>query len=103
MGDNPIRILVVEDNSDDALLLRDLLGGGSRGQFELVHAERLDTALKTLHGQTFDVALLDLHLPDSGGVETFLQFHRHAPAIPVVMLTGWDDETTAVTAAKEGA
>ena len=103
MGDNPIRILLVEDNSDDALLLRRTLDEGPRGQFELVHAERLDAALKALHGQIFDVALLDLHLPDSGGVETFLQFHRHAPAIPVVMLTGLDDETAALTVAKEGA
>jgi phosphoserine phosphatase RsbU/P len=103
MGDNPIRILIVEDNNDDAVLLQHSLNEGPRGQFELTHVEQFGAALKALRDRTFDVALLDLHLPDSQGVDTFLQFHRHAPMIPVVVLTGLDDETAAITAAKEGA
>lgn len=103
MGSDPIRILLVEDNADDALLLQHTVGQGPRGQFVVVHVERFDAALQILRKQTFDVALLDLHLPDSQGVNTFLQFHRHAPEIPVVMLTGLDDETAALTVAREGA
>ncbi len=103
MGDKPIRILLVEDNPDDALLLRRTLNEGPRGQFDLIHVERLDPALKQLREQAPDVVLLDLFLPDSRGLETFRTLHDQAPGIPVVVLTGLADETVAITAAKEGA
>jgi serine phosphatase RsbU (regulator of sigma subunit) len=103
MGEKAIRILLVEDNEDDALLLRRMLKEGPIGQFELVHADRLDAALKQLVEPAFDVVLLDLSLPDSRGLETFRSLHCQSPAVPVVVLTGLDDETTAITAAKEGA
>ena len=67
MGDEVIRILLVEDNSDDALLLRRTLDDRTRNLFDLVHAERLDAALKHLNSAAFDVVLLDLSLPDSHG------------------------------------
>jgi sigma-B regulation protein RsbU (phosphoserine phosphatase) len=103
MGEKVIRILLVEDNEDDALLLRRTLVDGQRGQFELEHVERLDPALKRLGEAAFDVVLLDLSLPDSRGLGTFRRLHDQTPAVPVVVLTGLDDETTAITAAKEGA
>jgi sigma-B regulation protein RsbU (phosphoserine phosphatase) len=103
MGEKAIRILLVEDNEDDALLLRRTLKEGPTGQFEMVHADRLDAALKQLVESAFDVVLLDLSLPDSRGLETFRALHDQSPAVPVVVLTGLDDETTAITAAKEGA
>jgi len=103
MGDKPIHILLVEDNPDDATLLQITLNEGPRGQFELVHVERLEAALKRLKEQTFDLVLLDLSLPDSRGLETFRRLHSQSPGIPVVALTGLDDETVAITAAKEGA
>ncbi|MCX6909534.1 MAG: response regulator, partial [Verrucomicrobia bacterium] len=103
MGDKPIHILLVEDNPDDATLLQITLNEGPRGQFELVHVERLEAALKRLKEQTFDLVLLDLSLPDSRGLETFRKLHHQSPGIPVVALTGLDDEMVAITAAKEGA
>lgn len=103
MGEKAIRILLVEDNSDDALLLRRMLKEGPSDQFELVHVERLDAALKRLSEPVFDVVLLDLSLPDSRGLETFRRLQDQTTAVPVVVLTGLDDETTAITAAKEGA
>jgi sigma-B regulation protein RsbU (phosphoserine phosphatase) len=103
MGENPIRILLVEDNPDDATLLQITLNEGPRGQFELLHVERLEAALKQLREQTFDLVLLDLTLPDSRGLETFRRLHAQSPETPVVALTGLDDETLAITAAKEGA
>lgn len=103
MGDQPIHILLVEDNSDDATLLQLTLNEGPRGQFELVHVERLAEALKRLKAQAFDLVLLDLTLPDSRGLETFRKLHHQSPEVPVVALTGLDDETVAITAAKEGA
>jgi len=103
MGEKAIRILLVEDNSDDAVLLRRTLEEGPRDQFELVHVERLAAALTRLKEQVFDVVLLDLSLPDSRGLATFRDLHNQTQAVPVVVLTGLDDETTAITAAKEGA
>ena len=103
MGENSIRILLVEDDSDDALLLQRTLNEGPRGQFDLVCVERLASAIKAQHEQAFDAVLLDLSLPDSRGLETFLQFHDHAPTVPVVVLTGLDDETVAIAAGKKGA
>ncbi|OHE75461.1 MAG: hypothetical protein A2107_12030 [Verrucomicrobia bacterium GWF2_62_7] len=103
MGEKAIRILLVEDDSDDAVLLRRTLDEGPRDQFELVHVERLNVALTRLKEQTFDVVLLDLSLPDSRGLATFRSLHSQTSAVPVVVLTGLDDETTAITAAKEGA
>ncbi|MFA7007075.1 MAG: response regulator, partial [Verrucomicrobiia bacterium] len=103
MGEKPIRILLVEDNSDDAVLLRRTLEEGPRDQFELVHVERLEAALTRLKERAFDVVLLDLSLPDSRGLATFRNLHSQTPDVPVVVLTGLDDETTAITAAKEGA
>ncbi|MBI5684935.1 MAG: SpoIIE family protein phosphatase [Verrucomicrobia bacterium] len=103
MGEKAISILLVEDNEDDALLLRRTLAEGPRDQFDLIHVERLDAAMNKLGEQAFDVVLLDLSLPDSRGLGTFRNLHDRTPAVPVVVLTGLDDETAAITAAKEGA
>ena len=103
MGEEVIRVLLVEDNEDDVFLLRRTLSDGQRGQFDLVRADRLEAALKQLREAAFDVVLLDLSLPDSRGLETFRGLHGQTPAVPVVLLTGLDDETAAITAAKEGA
>ncbi len=106
----PIRVLLVEDSPSDVLLLREALVRGSEVRFEITHAEFLRDALDHLTrteaagspGNT-DVVLLDLGLPDSDGLETFLTLQRHAPALPVVVLTGRADETLGVRAVQEGA
>ena len=68
---DPIRLLLVEDNPGDAVLLRETLREvGGKDQFTLTHVTRLDEALQKLSGQTFDVILLDLSLPDAHGLET---------------------------------
>jgi PAS domain S-box-containing protein len=98
-----LNILLVEDNSGDARLLQELLTEVTSVQFELTRVECLSKALKYLGEESFDVVLLDLSLPDSQGLETFTKLHHQVPQVPIVILTGLDDETLAVTAVQSGA
>ncbi|PLZ05131.1 hybrid sensor histidine kinase/response regulator [Fischerella thermalis] len=103
MPEQPIKVLLVEDNPGDVRLLQEFLWDVTTAQFELMPVERLDRTLKLLNQESFDVILLDLSLPDSQGLETFITLHRQAPAIPIIVLTGLDDENLALRAMQEGA
>jgi two-component system cell cycle sensor histidine kinase/response regulator CckA len=98
-----IRILMVEDDPDDALLFREMLAEVTAAPPQLVHVERLEAAIERARVEAFDVVLLDLSLPDSRGIETFLDLNRAISGVPIVVLTGLDDETVAVKAVQEGA
>lgn len=103
MAGQPFQVLLVEDNYGDVRLLRELLSDVTSTQFRLLHVQQLDEALKCLEQESFDVILLDLVLPDSQGIETFVKIHRQASAIPIIVFTGFDDETLAIRAMQEGA
>ena len=95
-----MRVLLVEDNDDDALLIRESLSGTA---LEIDRAERLSTALAQLTLGKFDAVLLDLSLPDAWGLETIRRLRREAAAVPIVVLTGLNDEEIAMRAVEEGA
>ncbi len=99
----PLHILHVEDNADDALLLQRVLRTAAGDGFRLTRAARLDEALRLLHTARLDAVLLDLGLPDSAGVETLRRVRAQAPAVPVVVLTGHDDQACAEWAVQHGA
>lgn len=103
MEEKPVKVLLVEDSPTDALLLREALTDERTMQFRTAHAETLSDALRALQEQPFDLILLDLGLPDSQGLETFARMHDHVPQIPIIVLTGLDDDTLAIQAVKEGA
>ena len=98
-----VRILLIEDNPGDARLIRESLFEVPTTAFELQHADRLNAGLKILAQGGVDLILLDLSLPESWGINTLLKVREAAPTLPVVVLTGLDDETAAVTAVQEGA
>lgn len=98
-----MKILLVEDNRGDARLIQEMLEEVDAGEFDLVRAETLAEALKCFDETTVDVILLDLTLPDSHGLDTFLKINNRAPAIPVVVLSGFGDESFAVEAVRRGA
>jgi two-component system, cell cycle sensor histidine kinase and response regulator CckA len=100
---HPIKILLIEDNPGDVLLLQETLSEITFVELELVHVDRLKNALKKLSSEDFDVILLDLVLPDSNGLDTFIQIQEQTPATPIVVLTGMTDETLAISAMKAGA
>ena len=100
---NSLEILLVEDNLEYAQLLQEFLRGVVSPRLLLTHAKRLAEALAWLDRQTFDAVLLDLTLPDEQGLETFLRTQARAPMVPIVVLTGLNDESLAVKAVSQGA
>src|SRR5579859_3955222 len=98
----PIRVLLVEDSPTDVLLAQEALEGG-RTKFEVVNALCLAQAVDLMHARTFDVVLLDLGLPDSQGLDTLRQIHSIKPDLPVVVMTGTDDDQLALKAVHQGA
>lgn len=103
MSQEPIRILLVEDDEDDAFLLQRALTKTAPGQFDVQRVVTLEDALRTLISAQFSVVLSDLSLPDSRGFETFERIHEADPEVAIVVLTGNDDERLAVRSLNEGA
>src|SRR5438105_7842377 len=98
-----VKVLLIEDSPVDSRLLRLLLSESTTLHFDLTHVERLSEGLKRLSKDPFDVVLSDLTLPDSHGFETFEWLHAHVPDMPIIVLSGSDDETLAIRAVREGA
>jgi diguanylate cyclase (GGDEF)-like protein/PAS domain S-box-containing protein len=96
-------LLLVEDNPGDARLLREMLNEQSMHFTELMHLECMADAEKHLSATPVDIILLDLGLPDAEGVEAVRRVRTAAPRVPLVVLTGRDDETLAAQALQEGA
>jgi PAS domain S-box-containing protein len=98
MSKDCVRVLLVEDSPSDAQLLCESLENYSLQKFEINRAERLDEAIALLAQRPFDVILQDLNLPDSNGMETCKRMSRAAGQVPIIVLTGADDETVAAEA-----
>jgi len=99
-----IRVLLLEDNPDDARLIRRALAGSAARHLRLARVEeRLAAVLAAAPLAQVDVILTDLDLPDSSGLETVSALRRAAPLVPIVVLTGQADEALGVAALREGA
>ena len=101
-----IRVLHVEDEFEISELASNLLSKSELASFSLVWADTLDAAVFQLEqGEpgNFDAMLLDLHLPDGGGLETISKMHQQAPKIPIVVLTGETDRELVKGALAAGA
>jgi len=98
-----IKVLLIEDNPGDARLVREILSGIEDSAFELQHADRLQTGLKMLAGEEFDIVLLDLGLPDSSGMETLTRVHEQALDVPIIALTGNTEKLLGRESVREGA
>src|SRR6266850_2693319 len=97
------RVLLIEDNPGDVRLIREMLSEGDEQLFELDCVGRLAQGLEYLSTRDVGVVLLDLSLPDSYGFDTFLKVYAHSPKVPIIVLTGHDDRTVALSAVKTGA
>lgn len=97
------RILIIEDNFRDVRLIQEMLKEIPSFSFEFKHVERLDEGIKCIKKGKYDVLLLDLNLPDSAGIETFVKAYDAAPNLPIVILSGAADEEAALDAVHEGA
>ncbi|MCL4294134.1 MAG: response regulator [Anaerolineae bacterium] len=103
MAEESIRILLIEDNLGDARLLRELMAEVEGVHFQLIHVDRLSAGLTCLGEGDVDVVLLDLSLPDSQGPDTLTRLQSSAPDVPVVVLTGLEDETLGMALVQAGA
>jgi two-component system sensor histidine kinase UhpB len=102
MNEKTVRIILVEDNPGDALIIQEMLKEIYDNHFDLHSFQRVDEGLKHLN-ENFDIMLLDLNLPDSQGIETFNTMNKHAPELPIIILTGLVDEELAINIVSEGA
>src|SRR4030095_5587693 len=101
--EKPIKVLLVEDSPVDSRLLQLLLGESRTLYFSWTCVSHLAEAIAKLRTAQFDVVLSDLTLPDSQGFETFQALHAQAPNMPIIVLSGTDDENMAIKAVREGA
>jgi hypothetical protein len=103
MREKPLQVLLVEDNAGDVRLLREMFSKERRDAFELTHLLRMSEAETHLAKGGVDIVLLDLGLPDGHGLDTVRRAHAAAPEVPVIVLTGLDDEALAAEAMIAGA
>jgi two-component system sensor histidine kinase/response regulator len=103
MNGNAIRVLLIEDNPGDARLIQEMLAGPRGGAFELERVDCLSGGLDRVVARKPDVVLLDLGLPDAQGLEALRAMQGRAARVPVVVLTGLNDEEVAAQAVQEGA
>jgi DNA-binding response OmpR family regulator len=98
-----MRILLIEDSVDYVRLLQVHLADVGAGQFVLTSACRLSDGLQRLAETSFDAVLLDLSLPDSHGMDTLVRVRAAARDLPIVVLTGTEDETLGLQLIQAGA
>ncbi len=97
-----IRVFCIEDNPGDRDLVSQYLEE-ARGSYEVSFASTLAEAMERFDPGSMDVVLLDLGLPDGNGLDTFYRFHAHATGMPVIVITGLDDDELGIEAIKNGA
>jgi diguanylate cyclase (GGDEF)-like protein len=98
-----VHVLLIEDNPGDARLIKEALAESTRTRFQVEVAQTLSDGLVQLAAQDYDAALIDLSLPDSMGLDTVLRARAGAEAVPIIVLTGLDDDTVASAAVNAGA
>ncbi len=96
------KILLIEDNLADIRLIKELLSD-TKLDANLKCANSLSKAIKYLEEETFDIILLDLGLPDSQGIKTFSRINSIVPKVPIIILTGTNDDDLSIQAIREGA
>jgi len=103
MTASPRELLVIEDNAGDARLLREMINGQGAHNTRVAHVTTMAAAEAHLAAHAVDVILLDLGLDDAKGLEALRRARAAAPRVPLMVLTGLDDEALAAEALQQGA
>ncbi len=103
MKEKTIEILLIEDDRGYAKLITEMTKNVKGAHIVVSNAPLLMEGISVLAAKKIDLVLLDLTLPDSEGIDTFLRLKGVVPEIPIVVLTGREDENLAFTCAKQGA
>src|SRR5207244_8635986 len=98
-----MHVLLIEDNEDDACIIREMLTEQTRAAIKLEWVDRLGNGLTRLAEAKIEVVLLDLSLPDSSGLETLDKIQAQTADVPIIVLTGHEDERMAIHAVRKGA
>jgi DNA-binding response OmpR family regulator len=98
-----IYVLLIEDNPADAFLMQRYLSRAVKVHYEVNHADCLSKGLECLGSGKVEVVLLDLNLPDASGLGIIDQIHEQAPDVPIIVLTGHDDDEFSIQAVQKGA
>ena len=103
MSDENFKILLIEDNPDDARMVREMLAYAKGASFDLECVDRLSAGLERLEADEFDVVLLDLAVQDAQGTDALSRTCTQAPNVPIVVLTGIEDDSAGLDAVRTGA
>ncbi len=103
MPDEALHVLLIEDNPGDSRLVEEALSDTRFARWQLSCRQTLSDGVALLGQESFVAVLLDLTLPDCAGAETIARVHTAAPRMPIVILTGLDDEAISRDAVKAGA
>ena len=103
MDERTIRVLLLEDDADDAQSIHAILSESRRPTFELTHVGTAAEAVAELRVGSYHIALVDLCVPDSRGIETFRRLHAASNGIPVIVQSGIESQNLAARAVSEGA
>ncbi len=101
--DTGLEVLLIEDSCADAEIVETIISLSDMRKPTLSHATRFGEALMMLAQQSYDLILLDLHLPDGEGLDLIKQLKQQVPETPIAVITGLQDEAVAVSAILEGA
>ncbi len=102
-GTSPTKLLLIEDDPGAAQLVTERLAHHAPGEFSVTQARSLEAGLAEASESSFQLAILDLALPDSAGVQTCNRFASQQPNVPFIVLTGISDRPMSNTLAKAGA
>jgi two-component system, cell cycle sensor histidine kinase and response regulator CckA len=102
-AEDVLKVLLVEDSPSDTLLIREALAADGIARFELTHVTHMERAEELLKQGGFDLVITDLGLPDSTDLETVRRVRRVGSGIPIVVLTGLDDDAKGLQSLREGA
>ena len=97
------KVLMIEDNIDDANIMQEMLTDAKESSFELIRADCLESGLEKLLTGDIDIVLLDLSLPDSQVQDTFSRLYERTPDVPIIVMASPGEESLAVRAAQLGA
>lgn len=103
MDTKKIQILLIEDNPGDVRLIREMLKDAAPLHCSLVHFGNFSEGLASLTKNIYDIILLDIGLPDSSELDSISEIKKASPATPIIMLTGLDDEQSAISSLHLGA
>lgn len=101
--DLSLNILLIEDNTQDVFLFKEILLETELKKSRVINVPSLSEAYKLINKKKFDVIMLDLGLPDSMGIETYTELSKKVNGVPVIVLTGHSDKSIGIHAVKCGA